>query len=48
MKKKGEEIAHITLDKLSDCRIPFSDCHGQGYDNGSNMSGVHNESRQFY
>ena len=42
VKKKGEDIANMTLCKLSEWGIPFSNCRGQGYDNGSNMSGIHN------
>eukprot|EP00731_Ephydatia_muelleri_P006012 Em0003g260a len=40
--KKGEDIALNALKQLNDWNIPFSDCRGQGYDNGSNMSGIHN------
>ena len=40
--KKGEDIAEMALKQLNDWKIPFSDCRGQGYDNGSNMSGIHN------
>jgi Domain of unknown function (DUF4371) len=40
--KKGEDIAKVALSKLAEWNIPFSDCRGQGYDNGSNMSGIHN------
>ena len=40
--KKGEDIARNALKQLNDWNIPFSDCRGQGYDNGSNMSGIHN------
>ena len=40
--KKGEDIAQNALKQLNDWNIPFSDCRGQGYDNGSNMLGIHN------
>ena len=40
--KKGEDIAEMALKQLNDWKIPFSDCRGQGYDNASNMSGIHN------
>src|SRR6218665_155191 len=40
--KKGEDIAKMALSKLAEWNIPFSDCQGQGYDNSSNMSGIHN------
>lgn len=39
--KKGEDIAEMALKQLKDWNIPFGDCRGQGYDNGSNMSGIH-------
>ena len=32
----------MILKFLSDSHIPFEDCRGQGYDNGSNMSGEYN------
>ena len=35
-------LARNALKQLNDWNIPFSDCRGQGYDNGSNMSGIHN------
>ena len=38
-KKTGEEIGDMVLSRLDHYKIPFSDCRGQGYDNGSNMSG---------
>ena len=41
-KKKGEDIAEMVLKQLADWTISFADCRGQGYDNGSNMSGIHN------
>ncbi|XP_066941389.1 transcriptional regulator ATRX homolog [Macrobrachium rosenbergii] len=38
-KKTGEDIGDMVLSRLDHYKIPFSDCRGQGYDNGSNMSG---------
>ena len=38
-KKTGEAIAQLILDTLTKHNIPIADCRGQGYDNGSNMSG---------
>lgn len=38
-KKTGEDISTLILETLADKGIPISDCRGQGYDNGSNMSG---------
>lgn len=41
-KKTGADISEMILKFLSDSHIPFEDCRGQGYDNGSNMSGEYN------
>lgn len=38
-KKTGEDLGDMVLSRLDHYKIPFSDCRGQGYDNGSNMSG---------
>ena len=38
-KKTGEELSDMVLSRLDHYMIPFSDCRGQGYDNGANMSG---------
>lgn len=38
-KKTGADIATLILDTLKDHSINVNDCRGQGYDNGSNMSG---------
>lgn len=38
-KKKGEDICKVTLRVLEKHNIDISRCRGQGYDNGSNMSG---------
>ncbi|XP_070409722.1 zinc finger MYM-type protein 1-like [Nothobranchius furzeri] len=35
----GSHLASMTLDKLKELDIPFEDCRGQSYDNGSNMRG---------
>ena len=40
--KSGEEIANLILNLLEKHGIPLEDCRGQGYDNGSNMSGKYN------
>ena len=40
--KTGIEIANMILETLQDQEIKFSDCRGQGYDNGSNISGKYN------
>lgn len=38
-KKTGEDIAKLIIDTLKKHSIPLTNCRGQGYDNGSNMSG---------
>ena len=38
-RKTEEAIAQLILDTLTKHNIPIADCCGQGYDNGSNMSG---------
>lgn len=38
-KKTGEAIAELIRSTLAEHHILLSDCRGQGYDNGSNMSG---------
>ncbi|XP_075042362.1 zinc finger MYM-type protein 1-like [Mixophyes fleayi] len=40
-KKTGEAIADLILETLQKRNIPINDCRGQGYDNGSNMSGAY-------
>ena len=40
-KKKGEDIAALILNVLKKHQVPLTDCRGQGYDNGSNMSGCY-------
>ena len=40
-KKKGEDICQIILCTLEDHKIALARCRGQGYDNGSNMSGCY-------
>ncbi|XP_064121598.1 uncharacterized protein LOC135226050 [Macrobrachium nipponense] len=42
-KKTGADISEMILKFLSDSHIPFEDCRGQGYDNGSNMSDQRNQ-----
>ena len=37
--KTREGIARMILDTLNENTNPLADCRGQGYDNGSNMSG---------
>ncbi len=37
--KTGQEISEIILKTLEDHGIAISDCRGQGFDNGANMSG---------
>ena len=37
--KCGIDIANTILDTMSESGIEFSNCRGQGYDNGANMSG---------
>ena len=39
--KTGEVIASMILDTLKKHTIPFQNCHGQGYVNASNMTGVY-------
>lgn len=38
-KKSGQDIADMIISELVKHNIPLEDCRGQGYDNGSNMSG---------
>ena len=38
-KKTGKDIAQLIIDTLRKHSIPLMNCRGQGYDNGSNMSG---------
>lgn len=38
---KGEDLAEACLQRLQQLQIPFQNCRGQGYDNGSNMKGCH-------
>ena len=38
-KKTGENMGDMVISRLDHHKIPFSDCRGQGYNNGSNMSG---------
>ena len=45
-KKKGAEIAANLLAFPRDCGISISLCRGQGYDNGSNMSGKYKGAKQ--
>ena len=40
-KKKGEDICKAILSILGDDKIDIGKCRGQGYDNGSNMSGCY-------
>ena len=41
-KKKGIDIANLILKILADHNLSISNCRGQDYDNGSNMSGCYN------
>lgn len=41
-KKTGKEIAGRVLAILQGLNLDFQECFGQGYDNGSNMSGRYN------
>lgn len=43
IKKTGEVIAELIRSTLAEHHILLSDCRGQGYDNGSNMSGKYKE-----
>lgn len=38
-KKIGEELSDMVLSKLGQYKNPFSDCRGQGCNNGTNMFG---------
>ena len=40
-KKKGEDISQVILNVLEKHDIDVGGCRGQGYDNGSNMSGCY-------
>ena len=40
-KKKGEDICEVILSVLKEHNIDIGKCRGQGYDNGSNMSGCY-------
>ena len=42
IKKTGKDIANLVLLELQKHNIPLEQCRGQGYDNGSNMSGKYN------
>lgn len=43
----GENLANLVLDYLcNECRIDFSKCRGQSYDNAANMSGRYNGMQQ--
>jgi hypothetical protein len=37
----GEGLTETILDQLSSIGLKLEDCRGQGYDNGSNMKGIH-------
>lgn len=37
----GLSLSTVTLDKLTDLKIPFDNCRGQADDNGANMKGKH-------
>jgi len=39
--KTGQDIAHLIKNILEKYNIPLANCRGQGYDNGSNMSGAY-------
>lgn len=39
-KKKGSDIANFICEVLKENEIDLANCRGQGYDNGSNMSGI--------
>ncbi|XP_065903748.1 zinc finger MYM-type protein 1-like [Dysidea avara] len=40
-KKKGKDIADLLCSVLEKNEIDLQNCRGQGYDNGSNMSGIY-------
>jgi hypothetical protein len=43
----GENLANLVLDYLcNECKIDFSKCRGQSYDNAANMSGRYNGMQQ--
>ena len=44
-KKKGKDIAEAICDVLGKYQIDINRCRGQGYDNGSNMSGCYKEAQ---
>ena len=37
----GLNLSTVFSDKLNTLKIPFEDCRGQAYDNGTNMKGKH-------
>ena len=39
--KKGSQLAEIYLSRLKHYNIPVQEMRAQGYDNGSNMAGIH-------
>ena len=45
-KKTGVQIAMLILETLKQFGIQVADCHGQGYDNITNMSGKYNGAQQ--
>ena len=40
-KKKGEDVCRVILSVIEEHNIDIGRCRGQGYDNGSNMSGCY-------
>ena len=40
-KKTGKDLAELYLSRLKEHNLPVEDLRGQGYDNASNMSGIH-------
>jgi len=46
-RKTGEAIAQLIIETLEKHGIPLSNCRGQGYDNGSNMSGSYKGAQAF-
>ncbi len=45
--KSGEAIAELIIATLDKHGIPLANCRGQGYDNGSNMSGCYKGAQAF-
>lgn len=46
-KKTGAAIADLIRDTLQKHNIPLTECHGQGYDTGTNMNGEYKGAQSY-